>query len=301
LQIDETRYIVTFNTRYIARRVATVPRQKWLVDGPKTIEIDGIRKLKVGLVAGHVDVIAHDEPVVRVEVHSVSGKDLRITADGETLDIDHAQLSWENWLDVFRNFSPGAARADISVLVPRDVALKLGVVSATALVSGLQEDADLSTVSGDLATDGIAGDVRLNSVSGELTSRNHYGKVVAHTVSGDVTVSGTVLSLSSDGVSGNVFLDLAEVPDQVKVNTVSGTVTVRLEPTTPTSYTIATVGGRLQLDDSSVSGIRGKYTGKYGQLDGRWTDLRVNTVSGDVSVLHSARTETASATETPTP
>ena len=90
-------------------------QQKWLIDGPKTIEIDGIRKLKVGLVAGHVDVIAHDEPVVRVEVHSVSGKDLRVTADGDSLEIDHAQLSWENWLDVFRNFTPGAARAPWSV------------------------------------------------------------------------------------------------------------------------------------------------------------------------------------------
>jgi DUF4097 and DUF4098 domain-containing protein YvlB len=282
-----------------------VPQQKWLVDGPKTIEIDGIRKLKVGLVAGHVDVIAHDEPVVRVEVHSVSGKDLRITADGETLDIDHAQLSWENWLDVFRNFRPGAARADISVLVPRDVALKLGVVSATALVSGLQAEADLSTVSGDLATDGISGDVRLNSVSGELTARNHNGRVVAHTVSGDVTASGTVLSVTSDGVSGDVFLDLAEIPDQVKVNTVSGTVTVRLEPDTATAYAIATVGGRVQLDDSSISGIRGKYTGKYGQLDGRWTDLRVNTVSGDISVLHTAHaaapTADAPTAETPAP
>ena len=282
-----------------------MPQQKWLVDGPKTIEIDGIRKLKVGLVAGHVDVIAHDEPVVRVEVHSVSGKDLRITAEGDTLDIDHAQLSWENWLDVFRNFRPGAARADISVLVPRDVALKLGVVSATALVSGLHGDADLSTVSGDLATDSISGDVQLNSVSGELSARNHYGKVVAHTVSGEVTASGTVFSLTSDGVSGNVFLDLAEIPDSVKVNTVSGTVTVRLEPGTPTSYSIATVGGRLQLDDSSISGVRGKYTGKYGQLDGRWTDLRVNTVSGDISVLHTARAQTPTAdapsAETPAP
>lgn len=280
-------------------------QQKWLVDGPKTIEIDGIRKLKVGLVAGHVDVIAHDEPVVRVEVHSVSGKDLRITADGDTLDIDHAQLSWENWLDVFRNFRPGAARADISVLVPRSVALKLGVVSATALVSGLAAEADLSTVSGDLATDGISGDLRLNSVSGELTARNHHGKVVAHTVSGDVTASGTVLSLTSDGVSGNVFLDLAEIPDQVKVNTVSGTVTVRLEPSTATAYSIATVAGKLQLDDSSISGIRGKYTGKYGQLDGRWTDLRVNTVSGDISVLHTVRADAPTAetpaAETPAP
>lgn len=278
-----------------------MPQTKWLIDGPKTIEIDGIRSLRVGLVAGHVDVLAHDEPVVRVEVHSVSGKDLRITADGERLEIDHAQLSWENWLDVFRNFRPGAARADVSILVPRDVSLKLGVVSATALVSGLQEDADLSTVSGDLSTDGVAGDLQLNSVSGELTARNHYGKIVAHTVSGDITATGTVLGFTSDGVSGNVFLDLAEIPDLIKVNTVSGDVTARLEPTTPTSYSIATVSGKLQLDDASIRGVRGRYLGKHGHLDGRWTDFRANTVSGDVSVLHVSRADTSMPTGTGTP
>lgn len=272
-----------------------MPQQKWLLDAPKTIEVDDIRKLKIGLVAGHVDVIAHDEPVVRVEVHSVSGKDMRITADGDTLEIDHAQLSWENWLDVFRNFRPGAARADVSILVPRDVAVKLGVVSATALVRGLQEDADLSTVSGDLTTDAIAGDIQLNSVSGELTARSHYGKVVAHTVSGDVTVTGTVLSFVSDGVSGNVFLDLAGIPDLVKVNTVSGNVTARLEADVPTAYSINTVSGRLQLDDSSLR-VRGKFTGKHGVLEGRWTDFRANTVSGDVSVLHATRAEATAET-----
>jgi DUF4097 and DUF4098 domain-containing protein YvlB len=279
-------------------------QQKWLVDGPKTIEIDGIRRMRVGLVAGHVDVIAHDEPVVRIEVHSVSGKDIRITADGENLEIDHAQLSWENWLDVFRNFRPGAARADISVLVPRDVALKLGVVSATALVSGLQQDADLSTVSGDLATDGMSGDLQLNSVSGELSARNHYGKVVAHTVSGDITASGAVLSFTSDSVSGDVFLDLTDVPDLVRANTVSGKVTTRLEAGVAAAYTIATVSGRLQLDDTNVRSIRGRFTGKYGDLEGRWTDLRVNTVSGDVSVLHAAAAPTPASTppaETPAP
>lgn len=275
-------------------------QQKWLLDGPKTIEVDGIRKLKVGLVAGHIDVIAHDEPVTRIEVHSVSGKDLRITADGETLDIDHAQLSWENWLDVFRNFRPGAARADVSILVPRDVALKLGVVSATALVSGLHADADLSTVSGDLATDGISGDLQLNSVSGELSARNHYGKIVAHTVSGDITATGAVLSFSSDGVSGNVFLDLADTPDLVKINSVSGTVTARLEADVPTSYAINTVSGRLQLDDAALR-VRGKFTGKVGLLEGRWTDFRANTVSGDISVMHVARADAAAPAETPTP
>jgi DUF4097 and DUF4098 domain-containing protein YvlB len=249
-------------------------------------------------VAGHVDVIAHDEPVVRIEVHSVSGKDLRITADGETLDIDHAQLSWENWLDVFRNFRPGAARADISVLVPRDVTLKLGVVSATAIVSGLHESADLSTVSGDLATDGISGALQLNSVSGELSARNHTGKIVAHTVNGDVTATGTVLSFSADGVSGDVFLDLTGTPDSVKINTVTGKVTARLEAGVATAYAINTVSGMLQIDDAALR-VRGKFTGKTGALEGRWTDFRANTVSGDISVLHVARTDAP--IETPTP
>lgn len=271
-------------------------QQKWLLDGPKTIEIDGIRQLKVGLVAGHIDVIAHDEPVVRVEVHSVSGKELRITADGETLEIDHAQLSWENWLDVFRNFRPGAARADVSILAPRDVALKLGVVSASALVSGLRADADLSTVSGDLATDGIAGDLQLNSVSGELTARHHDGKIAAHTVSGDITATGPVRAFSGDGVSGDVFLDLAGTPDSIKLNTVTGKVTVRLEADVATSYAINTVSGTLLLDDAALR-VRGKFTGKTGVLEGRWTDFRANTVSGDISVLHVARS--GAAAETP--
>jgi DUF4097 and DUF4098 domain-containing protein YvlB len=226
-------------------------QQKWLVDGPKTIEIDGIRKLKVGLVAGHVDVIAHDEPVVRVEVHSVSGKDLRITAEGESLEIDHAQLSWENWLDVFRNFTPGAARADVSILVPRETALKLGVVSASALVSGLRAGADLSTVSGDVSTDGVTGPLQVNSVSGEVTARNHDGRIGVHTVSGDVTATGPVTAFTSDGVSGDVFLDLAGVPDAIKVNTVSGDVAARLGSDVATGYSVNTVGGKLQLDDSS--------------------------------------------------
>ena len=273
-------------------------QQKWLVDGPKTIEIDGIRRLKVGLVAGLVDVIAHDEPVVRVEVHSVSGKDLRITAEGDRLEIDHAQLSWENWLDVFRNFAPGAARADVSILVPRETELKLGVVSASALVSGLRAAADLSTVSGDISTDGLVGALQVNGVSGELTVRNHEGRVSVHSVGGDVTATGPATSFSSDGVSGNVFLDLAGVPDSIKINTVSGDIAVRLGADVPTAYAVNTVGGKLQLDDASFR-PRGRFTGKYRELDGRWTDLRVNSVSSDITVLHVARADAAA--ETPAP
>ena len=128
-------------------------QEKWLVDGPKTIDIESARSLKVGLIGGQIDIVAHDEPGVRVEVHSVSGKDLKISVDGDQVEIDHPQLSWDNWLDVFKSWS-GRARADVSVMVPRDIRVKLGVVSATALLSGTTQQASLSTVSGDLVIDG---------------------------------------------------------------------------------------------------------------------------------------------------
>ncbi len=51
-------------------------QEKWLVDGPKTIDVENIRRLKVGLISGQVDIVGHDEPGARVEVHSVSGRDL---------------------------------------------------------------------------------------------------------------------------------------------------------------------------------------------------------------------------------
>ena len=104
--------------------------QKWLLDGPKVIDLGPIQKLKVALVRGQVDIVGHDEPTTRVEVHSVSGKELRVAIDGDSLEIDHPQLRWDNFIDVFRSFR-GNASADVSVLVPRDVALKFGVVSST--------------------------------------------------------------------------------------------------------------------------------------------------------------------------
>jgi DUF4097 and DUF4098 domain-containing protein YvlB len=263
-------------------------QEKWLVDGPKTIDIESARNLKVGLIGGQIDIVAHDEPGVRVEVHSVSGKDLKVSVDGDTVEIDHPQLSWDNWIDVFRSWT-GKARADVSVMVPRDIRVKLGVVSASALLSGVNEDASLSTVSGDLVIDSVSGDLSLNSVSGEITVRNHYGKIDAHSVSGDITAAGTLLRFSSDSVSGSVVIDAADIPDEIKVNTVSGAVTVRLDSEVPISYALNTVGGKLQLGDHSVTGVKGRYTGKFGELDKRWTDLRVNTVGGDVSVLRPVR------------
>jgi len=260
--------------------------EKWLVEGEKVIELGPVTNLKVSLVGGQVDIIGHDEPTTRIEVHSVRGKGLKVVRDGGSLVVDHPQLNWDNFIEVFTSFR-GTASADVSIMVPRAVALKLGVVSANALVSGLTEDASLSTVSGELSVDSLRGDVKLNSVSGEIAVSRHTGDVSLNTVSGEVTASGEISRFVADTVNGNVFLDLTGHADEVRVNTVSGSVTTRLVPDAAAQYKINTVGGRIHLDDSDISGTRGTFTGRYGSLDKTWTDIRVNTVGGDISVLHS--------------
>lgn len=260
-------------------------QEKWMVDGEKVIDLEMVRRLKVSLIAGQVNIVGHDEPGARVEVHSVRGKALKISIDGDTLEIDHPQLSWDNFIDVFASFR-GSASADVSIMVPRDVALKFGVVSATALISGLTHGGRISTVSGDIVVDNMSGDLELNAVNGEIAVRDHHGSVSSKTVSGDVTVTGDVQKFRADSVAGKVFLDFAGIPEEARINTVSGDVTVRLVAGVAARYRINTVSGKLQLDDSEVTGIRGSYSGKYGELDGKWLDFTASTVNGDVAVLH---------------
>jgi hypothetical protein len=257
--------------------------EKWLVDGPKVIDLELVRTVKISLIGGKVDVIGHDEPGARIEVHSISGKDLKISIDGDTLEVDHPQLRWDNFIDVFKSFR-GNAKADISIMIPRDANLKFGVVTAGALISGLRNDARINSVSGDLVIDDIEGDLDINTVSGEVSVSNHRGLVSARTVSGDITASGALRKFSADGVSGDVFLDVFGVADEISNNTVGGNLTIRLDAEVGARYTVNTVSGTLQLDSTTITGTHGRgYNQTTGDLDGAWSEIRANSVSGNIT------------------
>jgi DUF4097 and DUF4098 domain-containing protein YvlB len=177
------------------------------------------------------------------------------------------------------------------------VLLKFAAVSASSLVSGIEGNSKVATVSGDLVVDRCIGDLDINSVSGEVSVRDHRGSINAHSVSGDLTVSGDIPTFSADAVSGSILIDNSGVPESVKVKLVSGRLTLRLAEKRPTRYRVNAVSGKLQLDDIEYRG-RGTQTGSWGELAGHWLDINVNTVSGDVAILHAsadAATETASA------
>ncbi|AWB96996.1 hypothetical protein DCE93_13170 [Agromyces badenianii] len=262
--------------------------EKWVVNPgeSRVIDLELVRKLKVSLIGGKVDVIAHDEPGARIEISNVTGKDLKIEVDGDAVEIDHPQLRWDNFIDVFKGFM-GQAKAEISILAPRHIVLKLGVVSGDALISGFTSDAKLNTVSGDLVLDNHEGDVELSTVSGEVSAGNHTGRITAHSVSGDVVATGDVRSFNADTVSGNMILDAYGTPDRVDANTVSGDLTVRFAPGSGARYRINTVGGTVLLDDTTIKGMLGKgFERTTGELAGQWLDLGANSVSGSISVMH---------------
>ena len=262
--------------------------EEWLVEKPTVIDVDDVRRVKVGLLGGQVDVVAHDEPGARVEVHSVDGRSLKVTYDEGVLEIDHPQVRWDDWLETFRGFR-ASATADVSLMVPRAVALRLGVVTAGVLVSGLTTDATVSTVGGEVVLDTVRGDVQVNSVGGEVAVRAHTGRLTAKTVTGDVTVAGDIVAFAADSVSGDVFADVTGRPESLRVNTVSGAVTARLDADVPIACVLRSAGGRVQVDDASITGIHGRYTAETGAPGERRTDVRINTVGGAVNVLRAVR------------
>ena len=262
--------------------------EKWLIapGEERVIDIAQATKLKIGLVGGQVDVVAHDEPGIRIEVHGVTTKDLRIESDGTQIEIDHPQLGWDNFLEVFRNFGDGGPKAEVSVAVPRGIALTLGVVSAGALVSGLANDSRLNTVSGDIIVDTHTGDLSVNSVSGDVQIRDLTGALTANSVSGDVAVTGSVRKTTIDTVSGAMWVDATGNVNTINLNTVAGNSTIRLEETLPANYVMRSMSGRVLVDGVTRGSSRPtSYTGSAGELSGSFVDVRTNSVSGDITVV----------------
>jgi hypothetical protein len=274
--------------------------EKWLIapGEERVIDIENVTRLKIGLVGGQVDVIAHDEPGIRIEVHGVTTKDLRIESVDGPVEIDHPQLGWDNFLEVFRNFGAGGPKAEVSVAVPRSIALNLGVVSAGALVSGIRNDARLSTVSGDIIVDTLIGDLSINTVSGDVQVRGLTGSINANSVSGDIAATGTIRKATVDIVSGTTMIDAAGDVNAINVNSVSGGTTVRLDESLAANYVIRSMSGRILVDgvERGSSGPS-NFTGSTGELAGRFVDLRANSVSGGVTVLRRATESIVNDTE----
>jgi hypothetical protein len=257
---------------------------QWSVDEPTGLAFDEVNAVRVRLIAGSVAVLATDG-TPSLDVAEVSGDPLQVSYEDGALTITHPNLTWDGLLKWLR---PGRHSATVTVRVPRKCGTQLGVVSATAVLSGLTARTSVKSVSGGITLDGLAGDVDANTVSGVLEAQGLDGKLNFNTVSGDLTVAdGWLERLDANSVSGDVTADIDLDPlGGVHVTTVSGEVTLRLPAETDAKVNLHSMSGDVRsefdgLRRSSMPASR-SVSGSLGSGSGH---VSVTTMSGRVMLL----------------
>jgi hypothetical protein len=328
--------------------------EQWRIESPRSLDVDGVRRLEVRLVGGRIDVVGgadrdvpqdagagpwfvpqeapsgvqdtvqetvrdevqddvpdlqdtvQDTPTdappagapqdgapeatgtAHIEVSRVDGPLLVSLVDG-TLLITHEVLTWAG---IFERFNGYRSSAVVSVSIPQHCPVRLGVVTAEAVVSGIVADTTaVRSVSGDITLDGVRSGVTARTVSGDLESRHLAGDLEFTTISGELNVvQGSTGRLRAQTVSGDLNLDLDVVDGgTLDVKTVSGDLTLRLPRGVGLDVDVTTTSGSLDSGFDAVTSTRKPgQAAMSGRIGTGTAALHVRSVSGDVTLLAKA-------------
>src|SRR5499427_2975874 len=224
--------------------------QQWTVDSPTTLDFDGVAALRVRVVSGSVAVLSTDDKP-RLDVAGLAGQPLLVKHEAGILTITYPDLTWDGMLGWLR---PQPHTAAITVMVPPECPTQLGVVSASAIISGINATTSVKSVSGKITLDGVTGAVDATTLSGDMEAQGVDGQVGFKSVSGDLTVAdGAVEKLEAKTVSGRVTADIDLGDGAIRVSTVSGAVAIRLPSEVSTRVELRSTTGRVQSEFGGLS------------------------------------------------
>ena len=264
----------------------------WTVEAPTSLDFDAVTALRVRLIAGSVAVLATDAQP-SLEVASVSGDPLDVTHEDGVLTITHENLTWEGLLKWLRPQRPSAT---VMVTVPRTCPVQVGVVSATAVLSGMAGRASVKGVSGEITLDGVTGEVDAHTVSGVLEAQGINGKLNFNTVAGDLALAdGWLERLDVNSVSGDVTADFDLDPlGGLHINTVSGEVTLRLPAASDAQVHLHSVSGAVSTEFTELRSVSAPASHTVsGSLGAGSAHISVTTMSGRVTLLRRAERRAA--------
>jgi hypothetical protein len=264
---------------------------RWTIEAPTSLGFDDVTQLRVRLIGGSVAVLATDGPPT-LDVSSITGDPLDVTHEDGMLTIAHENLTWDGLLKWLR---PQRHAATVTITVPRQCPTQVGVVSATAVMSGLRARASVKSVSGGITLDGVTGDVDANTVSGALEAQGLNGKLNFITVSGDLTVAdGWLERLDANAVSGDVTADIDLDPlGGVQVTTVSGEVTLRLPAAADARVHLNSMSGDVRSEFAELRSASSPASRRVsGSLGAGSAHVSVTTMSGRVILLRRAERRT---------
>lgn len=183
-------------------------------DKTLTLAADGIKSLRIDCGAGRLEVTGSagaDKIEVQARIHATGHGDdeARFIADHVTLKIekngDLAVLT--SHIDSHRSFfSFGDTGIDVSVILPKTLALEIDDGSGEIVVEDIGADVSIEDGSGEIRVSRIIGNLEIDDDSGEVEIRE---------VSGDVSV---------DDGSGSI--DIVQVGGRVRVDDGSGSIDI---------------------------------------------------------------------------
>ncbi|MEK2471724.1 MULTISPECIES: DUF4097 family beta strand repeat-containing protein [Streptomyces] len=264
-------------------------RTEWTVSTARTLEIEEpVSALTVRLVGGTVNVVGTSEGgPARLEISELHGPPVEVSYEDGVLCVGYDDVQWKGFLK-FLDRRGWNRSAVVSVTVPTTTRVEVGVVGATAVVSGIAGRTELRGVSGNSTLVGLSGPVRADTVSGDVEAQALTGSLEFNSVSGDLTVvEGAGGAVHADSVSGDMVLDLDPAAGaEIDLTTISGEIAIRLPDPADAKVEANTTTGVVTnaFDDLRVSGQWGtkRITGSLGAGTGR---LKATTVSGALALL----------------
>ncbi len=258
----------------------------WTVNTPTTLDFDRVAALRVRAISGSVAVLSTDDRAC-LDIDSISGQPLLVSHEDGVLTVSYEDLTWDGLLGWLR---PQRHSAAITVTVPKDCPVQLGVVNAGAIVSGIGAKTSVKSVSGRITLDGVTGTVEATTVSGDIEAQGVGGRIGFNSVSGDLTLAdGSVGRLDAKTVSGRVTADIdLECAARLQIGTVSGAVAIRLPQQTNARVALRSAAGRVQSEFAGLSPGKqaggATLSGQLGHGEGVGK-LSVSTMSGQVTLL----------------
>jgi hypothetical protein len=277
---------------------------RWTVNAPTALGLDDVTELSVRLIGGTVAVLASDDrqpspegttsrtPRATLAVTELSGRPLLVTHEEGVLTVSYESLSWDGLL---RLLKPGKDSAAVTITVPADCPIQLGVLSASAVVAGLHAGAAVKGMSGDITLQGVTGDVSAETMSGEVAACDIDGEIHFKSMSGGLILAGgSVDHLAVNTLSGQVTADVSlGNQGSVHVSTMSGDVTLRLPADSDAKVRLQSTSGPVRTEFDSLRTVQAPashtVSGNVGAGTGH---VSVTTMSGAVTLLRRAAVNT---------
>ena len=226
-----------------------------------------------------------------VSVRNISGDVVVTGYDGQAIIVTGSKHGRDSDKVTFDDRSAGGV-VDVRVQYPErcencnvDVRFEVKVPRNTAYKFN-----SFSSVSGNVSVTGVTGELSAKTVSGETTVNNVNGTVNASSVSGDVHVGKVEGTVSAKSTSGSVEVEIVSLEgmgNSMEFASVSGDVSVKLPGNLDAEVKLSSLSGRLKTDfpleiEESKPGQGRKAAGRLGSGS---RNLKISTVSGDVSLL----------------